>query len=112
MTSVKVALSPKVNFGIRLLSNMNKILTKHLKIFQGAQSICFYKEPHSGCHYICIFHFIDKQVMSVKVALSPKVSYGIRLLSNMNRVLVRAFENFPVGTEHLFWLYREIRPAE
>ena len=75
-----------------------------MKIFQGAQSICFYKEPHSGGHYIS--HFIDKQVISVKVALSPKVSYGIRLLLNINRVLVRAFENFPEGIEHLFF-YKE-----
>ena len=34
---------------------------------------------------------IDKQVTSVKVALSPKVSFGIRLLSNMNRILMRVF---------------------
>ena len=51
-------------------------------------------------HYIS--PFIDKQVTSVKVALSPKVSYDIRLLSNMNRILVRVFENFPGGTEYLF----------
>ena len=63
-------------------------------------NICFYKKVHSGSHYIS--SFIDKRVTSVKVALSPKVSFGIRLLAKMNRVLVRAFENFPGGTEHLF----------
>ena len=52
-------------------------------------SICFHKEIHSGGHNI--FHFIDKQVTTVKVDLSPKVSFGIRLLSNKNRILTRAF---------------------
>ena len=51
---------------------------------------------------MCCLHSIDKQMISVKVNLSPKLSFGIRFLSNMNRVLVRAFENFPGGTEHLF----------
>ena len=69
---MKVNLSPKVSTGIRLLSNMNKIL-KHSKIFQGGMSICFHKEIHSGGHYIS--HFIDKQVTIVKLDLSPKVSF-------------------------------------
>ena len=50
-------------------------------------------------HYIS--RFIDKQVTSVNVALSPKVSFSIRLLSHMNKILVRVSENFPGGTEHL-----------
>ena len=52
-------------------------------------SICFHKEIHSGGHYVS--HFIDKQVTSVKIDLSPKVSFGIRLLSNMNGILMRVF---------------------
>ena len=57
-------------------------------MFQGALNTCFYKKVHSGGHYTS--HFIDKQVTSVKVALSPKVSFGIMLLSNKNRILTRA----------------------
>ena len=52
-------------------------------------SICFHKEIHSGGHSIS--HFIDKQVTSVKVDLSPKVSFDNRLLSNTNKILTRAF---------------------
>ena len=44
----------------------------------------------------------NKQVTSVKVAVSPKLSFCIRLLSNTNRHLMRVFENFQGGTEHLF----------
>ena len=63
-------------------------------------SICFHRETHSDGHYIS--HFINEQVTSVKVDLSPKVSFCIRFLSNMNRILMRVFENFPGGTEYLF----------
>ena len=67
--------------------------TKSIRKFSrgggGALSICFHKEVHSGGHYIS--RFIDKQVTSVKVALSPIVSLGIRLLSNMNKILTKAF---------------------
>ena len=68
---------------MKLLSNMNEFLPK------AALSICFNKEVHSDGHYIS--HFIDKQVISVNIPFSPKVSFGIRLLSNMNRILTRAF---------------------
>ena len=83
VTSVKVDLSPKVSFGIKLLSNMNRILMRVFEKFQGALNTCFHKEVPSGGHYISCF--TDKQVTnSVKVALSPKVSFGTMLLSNMN----------------------------
>ena len=77
--------------------NFNK---KHSNIFNGALNICFHKKVHSGGHLIS--HFTDKQVASVKIALSPEVSFDIRLLSNMNKILMRVFENLPGGTEHLF----------
>ena len=51
-------------------------------MFHGALNICFHKKVHSGGHYIS--GFIDKEVTSVKVALSPKVSFCTRLLSNRN----------------------------
>ena len=56
-------------------------------MLQGALNTCFHKNVHSGSHYIS--HFIDKQVTSVKVALSPKVNFGIRLLPNMNKILTK-----------------------
>ena len=82
---------PKLTFGERATFTLVTCLSikKHPKIFQGALSICFHKEVHSDGHYIS--RFIDKQVTSVKVALSPKVSFGIMLLSNKNRILTRAF---------------------
>ena len=43
-------------------------------MFQGALNTCCHKKVHSGGHYTS--HFIDKQVISVKVARSPKVSFG------------------------------------
>ena len=89
VTSIKIAVASKEGQSMKLLSNMNEFLPKHSKIFQGALSICFDKEVHSGGHYIS--HFFDKQVISVKIPFSPKVSFGIRLLSNMNRILMRAF---------------------
>ena len=58
-------------------------------MFQEALNTCFHKKVHSGGHYAS--HFIKKQVTSVKVALSPKVSFGIMLFSNKNRILTRAF---------------------
>ena len=36
---------------------------KHSKLFQGALSICFHNEVHSGGHYIS--HFSDQQVTSI-----------------------------------------------
>ena len=81
---------PKLTFGERATFTLVTCLSiKHPKIFQGALSICFHKEVHSDGHYIS--HFIDKQVISVKVNLSPKVSTGIKLLSNMNKILIKAF---------------------
>ena len=74
---------------MKLFSVMNEFSTKHSKILQGVLSICFHKEVYSGGHYIS--HFFDEQVTSVKIPLSPKVSCGIRLLSNMNIILTRAF---------------------
>ena len=44
---------------------------------------------------------------SVKIALSPEVSFGIRLSLNMNKILMSVFENLPGGTEHLF-LYTQV----
>ena len=86
MASVKIAFSPNVSFGIRLLSNMNRIL---LRVFENLPGICFYEEVFAGGHRMS--RFSDKQVISVKIALSLKASFGIRLLSNMNRILTRAF---------------------
>ena len=43
-----------------------------------------------------------KRVTSVKIALSPKVSLGVKLFTNMKRILTRVTENFPGGSEHLF----------
>ena len=80
------SIMPKLTFGKRATFTLVTCLSiKHPKIFQGALSICFHKEVHSGSHYIS--HFIDKQVTAVKVALSLKVSFGIRVLSNMNQML-------------------------
>ena len=84
------SMMPKLTFGKRATFTLVTCLSiKHPKIFQGALSICFHKEVHSHGHYIS--HFIDKQVTSVKVTRSPKVSFGIMLLSNKNRILTRAF---------------------
>ena len=70
---------PKLTFGERATFTLVTCLSiKHPKIFQGALRICFHKEVHSDGHYISCF--IDKQVTSVKVALSLKVSFGIRFL--------------------------------
>ena len=74
---------------MKLLSNMNEFLPKAFQNFPGALSICFNTEVHSGGHYIS--HFFYKQVISVKIPFSPKASFGIRLLSNMSRILMRIF---------------------
>ena len=73
---------------------------KHSKIFQGALSICFNKEVHSGGHYIS--RFSDQQVTSIKIAVTSKEGQSMKLLSNMNEFLPKAFQDFPGGTEHLF----------
>ena len=70
MISVKVALSPKVSYGIRLFSSMNRVLVRAFENFQGALSICFYKEAHSGGPYIS--DFSHQQVTSIKIAVASK----------------------------------------
>ena len=55
---------------MKLLLNMNEFLTKSSKIFQGALSICFYKEVHSGGHYIS--RFPEQQVTGIKIDVASE----------------------------------------
>ena len=64
-------------------------------------SICFHKDAHSGGH--CSSHLFHKKVTSVKITLSPKVSFGISFSSNLNRILMRVFENVPGAQSICFY---------
>ena len=56
---------------MKLLLNINEFLkAKHSKIFQGALSICFHNEVHSGGHYIS--RFSDQQVTSIKIDIASE----------------------------------------
>ena len=70
VTSVKVALLTKVNFGTRLCQISIEFEREYLKIFQRALNICFHKDVHSSGDYIS--RFIYKQVTSIKIAVASK----------------------------------------
>ena len=62
---------PKLTFGERATFVLVTCLSiKHPKIVQGALSICFHKEVHSGGPFILCFS--DQQVTSIKIAVVSK----------------------------------------